>query len=242
MRFSSFAALASIPVALILPLTFVAGCGGGKSAAFADAGAPPPVPEDASTCPAAVPDIYCIGCGTSGVDLVCVGGNWECPSVDCPEPGPGPGPGPVPPPPSPVDGGPDACASGSPFACTSPVGCIGAYLPTCSNGQWACVWDGEACGLEAGAPEAGPPGDADPPPPSKFSCGNTACDPTTSYCQITTGGAVDDAGSSLVCAPLPTACTGAASCACIQAGQELSPIPCDCIEQGGDVVITCVAP
>jgi hypothetical protein len=70
---------------------------------------------------------------------------------------------------------------------------------------------------------------------------NVGCDPETSYCQITTGGAVVDGGGfGAQCIPLPTTCSaGEATCACVQ---SLQGIGCACVEQHGDVTVTCEIP
>lgn len=72
------------------------------------------------------------------------------------------------------------------------------------------------------------------PPEGNFACGAGFCETSTSYCQRTTsdvGGFPD----SFTCRPLPAACSGGASCACL-AGEVCSNL---CAETGGGFTLTC---
>ena len=233
MRFSlvlSFVVLAPLPLV---------GCGTGRSElAGGDAGVDARS-DDAGGCPSNVPTIACFGCDGNVVSLECVDGNWECPATPCP-----------PPPPPIDDAGADACSSMPLLGCDVPEGCPeNAAWPACIDGQWTCAFDGGGC-WDAEPPP--PPFDASddandfdvsPPPPPLFECGDIACDPATTYCQIDTGGAVDDAGGSqFSCRPLPASCGGTATCACAQSGPTLPPGACDCVEQGENVIVTCAVP
>jgi len=232
------------PLALVLPLLFAsAACGRGFSES-PDGGPGPgddsgPGPGDDGGSPdgggcGAQPGFACSEpCGGGYTEPECVDGTWQCPEyggVDCIEDG-GPGP--------------DACSSYPPFACAQKTGCTGVSLssqPECENGNWTCVSTGECDDAEA--PDAWPP-PYDDGGPSLFACGDQACDPTQSYCQILTGGPVNPDGgpsSGYACISLPGSCTpgAAASCDCVQAWEGVST--CSCIAENGDVIMTCYVP
>jgi hypothetical protein len=178
----------------------------------------------------------CDGPG-SPIDPICnAEGTWTCPSgpdLYCPPP----------------DGG--GCTGPAPSIWCSD-GCGDSYLTqaTCSYGSWTCpLLYGPVCIIDAGPYDGWPVWDgqvdANPPPPPNFACGDLACNPSTSYCTIDTGGPVQEdggVGSYYSCNALPTSCdAGAASCACVQAYQGVSP-GCGCVEENGDVIITCAVP
>jgi hypothetical protein len=172
-----------------------------------------------------VPGVACEApCGGGQVDPQCIDGIWQCPEyaggIDCPPP--------------PEDAGVDAC-SYTVGACPGDPPCIGFYpTPVCENGNWSCQWSG-VC-EDGGVPDA---------TTTLFACGDLACDPTLSYCQITTGGPVNEDGgtsSGYWCEPLPTSCAqGQATCDCVQAFGGVSNA-CSCIGQNGDVIVTCDYP
>jgi hypothetical protein len=226
----------------LLPLLFA--CGAGRSELEdSDSGsvAPPhPTPgpdggQDAG-CSDNV-DVACIDPCGDPVPPTCVSGYWQCPDY---------GPGPVSCPIQIEDAGPDACSPYPPIACPQPVQCPGIWSQAvCDNGEWSCQYFGQ-CEEDVWVPT---PFDAEPPPPPidaqpappYFSCGDTACDPTATYCQIMTGGPIVDDGGPLpppfACAPLPPTCAGEATCDCVSV-----PVSCDCVAQSGDVIVTCVNP
>jgi hypothetical protein len=233
----------SICLALVAPLLLLVGCGAGRSQVAGDDSGPPvhPTPgddggEDGGTCQGGI-DVQCIDPCGDFVSPECVGGYWQCPTypigVDCPLP-------------PPIDAGLDACSNYPPIACVQPIGCNGVYTyAACEYGQWSCQTSGE-CEEDVWSPPPfddaqPPPDDAQPPPPGYFSCGDTACDPAATYCQILTGGPVnDDGGSSTAysCVGFQSACSGEATCAC--AGGL--PPSCGCVAQNGDVIVTCAVP
>ncbi len=232
-------------LALAAPLSLsllVVACGAQHSALLDEdsgtvqKGPPPPPPDnDAGGCPSGVPTVACTDCAGNPIPIECVDGNWECPAFGCPI--------------QIQDAGYDACSGPNNIACPSPENCPGAYIPSCNGGVWTCVWDGEFCddaGYDGGYPDGDPiyPDVVLPPPPPLFSCGDVTCNPLTSYCQINTGGAADDAGTSFFgCEPLPATCEFGGSCACVEASSPPGPPnACDCVEQNGDVVVTCVVP
>lgn len=224
------------------------GGGGGGDDAGPDAG-----------CPSGVPTVACYGCNGGEVAIECVNGAWSCPPTDCPAQGcTGPEPTctgcsgetvspqcvgetwecPVYGCPVEFDGG---CGNPPPDICTTLPPCAGGYWePLCNgNGSWTC---NPVCPINDGGPiidDAGPP---DVTPRPIFACVSIGCDPEGSYCQITTGGPVvpDAGGVGAQCIPLPSTCApGAATCACVQAVQGIG---CSCVEQHGDVTITCEIP
>ena len=223
-----------LPVALLAPAMLVAACGSNRSDVLGqDAGLNDQSSdggEDAG-CPASQPKIACYGCNGE-VPLVCTEGAWVCP----------PSPPCVSNPP-PEEAGVNPCEG--PYDCpVPPPQCSGYYEPVCTPGGWTCAFYGTCDGPDADLPDADIPDAVVSPPdvnvgPPQFSCGDVACDPSVSYCQIDTGGVVEDGGSSsFLCLPLPPSCNGQeASCTCVQEGQELST--CGCIGQGADVIVTC---
>lgn len=86
-----------------------------------------------------------------------------------------------------------------------------------------------------------------------FDCMGMCCDGTTHYCRKASGGPApafgtppeagpvtcSDAGTSNWCVPLPAACVGAPSCACLG---MTPPGPCSCADTGGGITVTCVFP
>jgi hypothetical protein len=195
----------------------------------------PPTPQpgpdagpDASTCDG-IPEPQCPGCDGTTLAAECANGVWGCPSIGCPIQ--------------------DAGCSGEPVPpCPAPTGPCGPYYEVeCVANQWTCVDVGGVCIDDGGtdAPiiidDAGTDApiiidDAGPPP--AFACGNLGCEPSSSYCEVTTGGPVD-AGSAFACPLLPTACNGGpATCACL----GLIGQGCGCVEQHGDVTLTCELP
>ncbi len=223
-----------LPLLALLPLLFGAGCGKQISDSVTDGGPPHGGDDDSydgglndGGCSNDIPTIACqLPCGGGTTGLECVNGTWECPSydgVDCPPP--------------PDDGGPDAC-SYTVGACSGISPCEGVYeTPVCYDGTWSCEWNG-VC-EDGGAPDAPYEFDGGQ---ALFACGDQACDPTTSYCQITTGGPVNEDGgpsSGYWCEPLPSSCANtAATCDCVLAFEGVSS-SCSCIGHGGDVILTC---
>jgi len=222
-----------LPLVFVLPFAF--GCGHGSSDSIDDGGHHQGDDDDdggspdAGGCGNEVPPIACsAACGQGEVPPQCIDGVWQCAEygIDCSE-----------------DAGVDAC-SYTVGACGGGELCPGVYQePVCYGGAWSCQWDG-VCEEEAGPPDAWvpPPFDAGPP---LFACGALACDPSSSYCQITTGGPVGEDGGSnayFSCIPLPPSCAsgGDTSCACVQAFQGAGG--CGCVTENGDVVVTCVVP
>jgi hypothetical protein len=204
-------------------------------------------------CPNSAPSILCYGCNGSTVDLVCIDGAWECPGpAPCPSPPPCSGPEPS------CTGcngesiGPQCVGDiwqcpvlGCPIeldaGCGTPPPDLCTTIPPCDGGSWELLCTGSSwtCSAVCPASDAGPP-DANPQP--FFSCVDIGCDPQTSYCQLTTGGPVidDGGGFGAQCIPLPSTCaSGAATCACVQATQGVG---CSCVEQHGDVTVTCEVP
>jgi len=229
----------NIPLVFVLPLLFAAsastGCGRELSESL-DGGSQHPGDDDDDGgtvdggCSTTSPPIDCeTPCGGGAVEAQCVDGAWQCPEfngIACP---------------APDDGGVDACSE-SVGACAGVTPCTGMYeTPVCENGIWSCEWTG-VC-EDGGEPDAPTP--IDDAGESFFACGDQACDPSVSYCQITTGGPVNpDGGSSsgYWCEPLPTSCApGAATCACLQAFGDVTSW-CSCIGQDGDVIVTCDVP
>ncbi len=191
-------------------------CNSGVWACPANEGLECPAEDDAGGCSGNAPQLYCdVGCGQSGWYTAQCIGE----QWSCPE----------------FDlplcledaGGYDACAYGSPVACAGTSSC-GLY-PVCADGVWSCS-------------DAGQCEDAAPP---SFSCGDLACDPATSYCQIDTGGPVltdGGVGSSYQCVPLPQSCNGIqATCDCAAGGVPTGS-GCGCVAENGDVIVTCVVP
>ena len=82
-----------------------------------------------------------------------------------------------------------------------------------------------------------------------FECQGCLCEGETHFCEIVHAGAapvpppgpppepacVDDAGPSY-CKPLPPACAGTPTCACV------NTLGCDCAVTGGGVTVTCYFP
>ena len=187
-----------------------------------------PVPPPPPTCSGVEPNCY--DCNGQLVSALCEGSTWQCPVYGCPI--------------EPVDAG---CGDAPPKPCEGPVPCPGVtWTPVCNGVTWTCEEFGECIdGGPDASPDAGPDAqpqpDANPPPQPPFACVDVGCNPETTYCQITTGGAVVDGGGfGAQCIPLPTTCSaGEATCACVQA---LQGIGCSCIEQHGDVTVTCEIP
>jgi hypothetical protein len=184
---------------------------------------PQPVPDagvDAQpTCESTAPGPVCTGCNGEPISGECFDGVWSCPELGCPIE---------------IDAG---CSGGPVPACPAPSGSCGPYYQLeCVSNQWTCVDVGGAC-FDAGPDSPIEIYDASPQPP--FACGNLGCDPSTSYCQITTGGPVDAGNTTFACDLLPSACgSGPATCACI----GLIGQGCACVEQHGDVTLTCELP
>jgi hypothetical protein len=91
----------------------------------------------------------------------------------------------------------------------------------------------------SGPLDAGPAPDADGPGGS-FACGASTCDGATEYCEVLTGGIPPPDGGapgvvSSSCSPLPAACAGAATCACVEAAVGGGPVTCT--ESAGDVTL-----
>jgi hypothetical protein len=207
--------------AFLAPLVFACGLGVSQSHGTPQPSPPADLPDggdDAGCGP--IPLIACeTGCGQYNGGPQCVNGTWACPTFEgsgCPVE---------------VDAG--GCAGPAP-AC--PTSCPGQGTQAfCAGDQWTCL--DTAC-----APDASPPPlDASPDP--LFACGDSACDPETSYCQIVAGGPVlDDGGtpSAYSCNPLPASCgAGTATCACIAA---IEGEGCGCVASGGKVIETCELP
>jgi hypothetical protein len=226
-------------IALLAPLLLpLVACGNGRSENLGDSDsgvAPPhPTPHDDAGDDGGCGSSIFNGTSTSCTDPcgnpippTCFGGEWQCPDdsdpgeISCSPP---------------EDAGPEGGGCTGIFVCDQIPPCPEVwYEQVCVNDSWACQPVG-TCGVE----DSGPP-----PPPPDFSCGNLACDPSTSYCQITTGGAIlEDGGTptGFSCLPLPSTCSGiAASCECVESGQELAPA-CDCVSESGDVIVTCAVP
>jgi hypothetical protein len=230
-------------------LTFLAplglgACGVGTSQSSGTHHVPVPPIEDAGTDAESDPDGGCVDstdpvpactdCEGRLIAPVCVAGGWQCPEFGCPA----------------------QCGGSEPISCpVSPGPCSPTWTVQCLDNTWTCVEQVPVCDQldasddapyspDADYPDASVDGGPDaPPPPPPFSCGNLGCDPTSSYCQITTGGPVNDDGgaTSFYCISLPTSCVpgGAPSCACIQADQGIG---CGCVEAGGEVTVTCEIP
>jgi hypothetical protein len=75
------------------------------------------------------------------------------------------------------------------------------------------------------------------PPNGMFACGHLFCSHGTQYCQATIGGAADRAGS-YACQPLPAACTGTPSCACLTGAACGNCV----VSAAGDVMTSCLVP
>jgi hypothetical protein len=213
----------------LLPL-FAAACGVGASQSHGGPG-PGPTPEDggvdANNGCSSQPEPVCRDCEGNPVAPTCENGEYGCPLYGCP----------IPPPPEP-DGG-----------CNYPYSCPAFCSAICQNDQWSCacpIWDAspdapffpdsDPVDVWVPQPDAGPDGEA-----PFFACGNQGCETATSYCQVTTGGPVVDAGpTGFECIALPSTCpVGGATCACVQAVQGIG---CGCVESGGEVTITCEIP
>jgi hypothetical protein len=188
--------------------------------------------EDAGTCLGTPPQLPCgYNCGSEQWSTAfCLDGNWQCPvTLDLP---------------ACIEdaGGPDACSNYPPIACSNVSPCTGVYqIPACSGGDWYCEQVGQC---EDGGQPYWDSGVPDAPPPS-FSCGDLACDPATSYCQINTGGVAQPdggAGSSYSCLPLPSSCNGLQpTCDCVEAFNGVSN-NCGCVGENGEVIFTCAVP
>jgi hypothetical protein len=213
---------------LLLLGALPAACGNGGS----DDPVGPTPNDDAGSdagCGPAEPAIACeTPCGGGTTPPECVNGGWQCPDYagygECPiEPDAG-------------DDDAGGCAGPAP-ACH--LYCVGeGAQPVCIGNLWTC--DYTACIEDSGEPDAPSPIDASDPP---FACGDTACDPDTSYCEIFSGGPVpEDGGTSTTysCEKLPSSCSpGAATCACVGGFQGAG---CGCIAQNGKVIETCDVP
>jgi hypothetical protein len=203
-------------------------CGRGLSDSLDDPGTSPggDAGEDGGGCIGSPPGCGYGTCDTSDpLSAICFNGHWQCPELgfpDCPA----------------ADAGEDACSSEPPIACAGSSGCPGVYAtPSCTGGQWSCVVTTPECPEDAGV-------DAAPPPPASFACGDLACDTSTSYCQIDTGGAAQPDGgveSSYACNPLPTFCGSGASLTC-DCGVPWLPTACGCITNNGVMIVTCAEP
>jgi len=84
-----------------------------------------------------------------------------------------------------------------------------------------------------------------------FECSGCLCDGTAAYCTRASGGAplypppppADAAacpqdGGQTDCKPLPSACNGVASCACV----EIPGPHCSCEDAGGGILVSCSVP
>jgi hypothetical protein len=217
---------------LFLPLLLASGgCGKKVSDTLTDSG-PTQDDDDERTdggCEEDIPTAACAdpcGGGSTGV-AQCIDGTWQCPpedGIDCP-----------------WDGGPDACSSGAGVACSGDTYCTGVYqVPSCENGVWSCEWAGE-CEGDGGEPDAPEPVDASR---TLFACGDQACDPTTTFCAIVTGGPVNEDGgasSNYYCELLPPSCVQGqpATCQCVQGVQGSGgSAGSSCIAENGDVIVT----
>jgi len=88
----------------------------------------------------------------------------------------------------------------------------------CSDGQFVCGCDGMVYMSEGCATLAGVGVDANnkcPAPPTGFFCGGTACELTGTYCQEIAHPDQPGVATTYGCLPLPAACNGKASCACL---------------------------
>jgi hypothetical protein len=231
-------------VALIAPLLLLPiACGNEKSELLdEDSGAPAhsgPSNQSGTDagCPGEEPpcDTACPGEPVQNTPAQCVNGIWQCLGYGtvCETEDAGPPDDASPP----DDGGPE-CGSSPPPGFYCPAPCSGAWggYPSCDEGTWSCnivecIPDGSVL-------------DSDPPPPGLFACGDIACDPASSYCQIDTGGAVPDgsAYSGYSCQPLPASCSGVGTCGCALPDAGLGSVSCDCLAQGSDVIVTCTIP
>lgn len=174
------------------------------------------------SCPDAGPcgptGLMCFACG-SYYSPTCGSDGWTCSAVHCVE-----------------DSGPGPC--GVPPICPVSDSCT-LWSAECSPDGWECIPTDLGCddaSVDAPVDDGG--ADVYEPP---FSCGDTACDPTTSFCVLLVGGPVEDGGTSsnYDCFALPQTCEGQpASCACVSAG-ETAPGACGCIESGDHVIVTC---
>jgi hypothetical protein len=208
-------------IASFAPLLFA--CGVGLSESSHGSPNPTPGPKDAGAdagCSGGIPLILCAGpCGGEGTGPQCIDGTWQCPVFNGPA--------------CPIDV--DAGCAGTAPVC--PQDCAGeGTQAVCFEGEWSCF--GTAC-ADAGAPDAATD-DADAAP--LFACGDLACDPTASYCEIVAGGPVlADGGTPTTysCNPLPAACVGEATCGCIEGVQGAG---CGCVASDGRVIETCEAP
>jgi hypothetical protein len=218
-------------IAFISPLLFAA-CGVGTSQT---AGTGPTPGSDSGTKPdndagddadasasclsgPSNPGPACTGCDGNPVSPECVDGTWQCPIFGCP---------------AEFDAG---CGGSFYPSCPVTIGCGPVWTAECVGNQWTCEEQPSECGPDASVDVFVPP--VEP----VFACGNAGCDPTTSYCQVVTGGPVltDGGSGGFSCIPLPSSCTaGAATCACVQAVQGIG---CGCVEAVGDVTVTCELP
>ncbi len=168
------------------------------------------------------PEPACTDCFGNPVAPSCEEGQWLCPVYGCP-----------------IEVDASGCGLAPPPCPAPPQGCT--VSAECYDGQWSC---GTMC-LDAGPDVVlPPPYDAGPPPPPPFACGTVGCDPTWSYCQITTGGPRARGrcgGSSFQCIPFPTTCSYGQpiTCDCIQKAQGIG---CGCVAAGGEVTVTCEIP
>ena len=162
-----------------------------------------------------------LDCSGNPVNAYCENDVWQCQTFECPDAG---------------------CADSTPISCpVSPGGCVPFWTPECIENAWTCVETTPDC-PDASMDDASDDASDDAPSPPPFACGTVGCDPTTTYCQVTTGGPVlEDGGGNgyFYCPPLPSSCTpgAAATCACVQTDDGIG---CGCVESGGEVTVTCV--
>lgn len=118
---------------------------------------------------------------------------------------------------------PTACGTTPPFECdhaTDGVCGDSSTWPTCTGGVWSCpagsirpsacrctFTQGCACGTS-------PCADAGVDAGRSFPCGELRCDPGTQFCRGVSAGAATRR-ITYSCEALPTACGGAANCACV---------------------------
>jgi hypothetical protein len=114
-----------------------------------------------------------------------------------------------------------------------PQGCTTIYAPVCAcDGQvYASACDANAAGQDV-SDSAGCT-----PPAGMFGCGHMFCAHGTQYCQATIGGAAGLPGS-YACQPLPAACNGTPSCACLTGTMCGNCV----VSAGGDAMTSCLVP
>jgi hypothetical protein len=109
-----------------------------------------------------------------------------------------------------------------------------------ANVDPVCACDGTVYGNECLAHAAGSDANVNAsctPPQGMFACGWRFCSKGTTYCELTTGGAIGSPGQHL-CKPIPTSCGNTPMCSCIQSSGA-----CQCSQSAsGDLTVRCFAP